>query len=132
VATIYLLLSAAVDSVGIYLLGSGDPQYDAQTNFRMALATTSLFASLLCVWVLLVSAFARKSVSRLKPGTTLVTALTIAIPLVLSGRLLRLIDPHADWSPTLLLLFALLWSSIGLHAVLWYLTTDSTACSDET
>jgi hypothetical protein len=129
VATSYLLSSVAADWAGIYLLAHGNPQYDAQTNFRLALATDSLLASLLCVWVLLVSAFARRTVSRLRPGTTLITALTVAVPLALSGKLLSWIDPQTP--PTLLLLSALLWSSLGLHAVLWYLTSDGTATSDE-
>ncbi len=38
------------------------------------------------------------------------------------GRLLPLIDPEASWSPGVTLLFSLLWSSLGLYGLLWYLT----------
>ena len=130
IACLYLLLSAAVDYVAIHALETGDTRFQPEANFRMALGTASLLASLLCVWVLLVSAFARKYISRLKPGTTFVAAISVAAPLVVSGRLLALIDPQSLWPPILSLLFALLWSSLGLHTLLWYLTSDHTASSN--
>ncbi len=125
IAILCLLLSAALDYVSIHALATGDRLYTPEQNFRMALATDSLYASLLCVWVLLVTAFARKTVSRLRPGTTLLAAALVSVPLVLAGRLLSLLDPVALWSPLVILLFSLLWSSLGLLGVLWYLTTPS-------
>jgi hypothetical protein len=129
-ASLYLLLSAAIDFVAIHLLGKLDPEYAADASFSMALATTSLLASLLCVWVLLVTAFARKYVCRLRPGSTFLAAFVIVVPLVLADRLLPLFDPGTRWSPIVSLLFSLLWSSVGLHAVLWYLTIRSPASSN--
>ncbi len=125
IATLSLLLSAAVDYVSIHALAAGDRHYTPEQNFRMALATDSLYASLLCVWVLLVTAFARKTVSRLRPGTTVLAATMVSVPLVLAGRLLSLLDPVTLWPPMVILLFSLLWSSLGLLGVLWYLTTPS-------
>lgn len=122
IAALWLLLSATADYLSIHALVTGDRHYTPDENFRMALASDSLLASLLCVWVLLVTAFARNSVSRLRPGTTLLAALGIVVPLVLAGRLLPLFDPAARWSPWVILLFSLLWSSLGLLALLWYLT----------
>jgi hypothetical protein len=88
----------------------------------MALATATLLASLLCVWVLLVMAFSRRYVARLRPRTTLITALSVAVPIVLMKLLLGRVDPRADWSPGVNLVFSLLWASIGLHALLGYFT----------
>lgn len=122
IAALYLVLSAPIDYVWIYALQSGDRHYGPDDNFHMALAATSLHASLLCVWVLLATAFARKHVTRLRAPTTLYVALSVAAPIVLLNLLLRLIAPRADWSPTAGLVFSLLWSSGGLHIVLWYLT----------
>lgn len=122
IAALYLVLSATIDYVAIYALQSGDRHYGPDENFRMALAATSLHASLLCVWVLLAIAFARKYVTRLRAPTTLYAALSVAAPMVLLNLLLRLIAPGAEWSPTAGLVFSLLWSSGGLHIALWYLT----------
>jgi hypothetical protein len=91
----------------------------------MALATSSLLASLLCVWLLLVTAFAKKYMSRLTAGLSILASLCIALPLVAFTRLLPLIDLPGLWSPAASLAVSLLWSSIGLHGVLWYLTTPS-------
>ncbi len=124
IAAVYLSLSGCIDYLTINHLQSGDDQFTARENFRMALATASLLASLLCVWVLLATAFARKYVSRLRPYTTLVTALLVAAPIVMLQRLLPLVDERLVWAPTLSLLFALVWSSLGLHLLLWYLTFD--------
>ena len=132
IACLYLLLSAAVDAVEIHALGLGDERYEPAVNFRLALATATLLAGLLCIWVLLVTAFARKYISRLSAGTTAITAFSISLPLVVVGRVLPLFDPQALWSPTVILLVSLLWSSVGLHALLWYLTTAPTSSSNET
>ena len=125
IAVLYLSLSAGIDYLSIHYLESGDDRLDARDSFRLSLATSTLLASLLCVWVLLASAFAKKYVSRLKPGPNLIAALGIAIPLAAIPRLLSLFDPQGQWSPTVSLGISLLWSSVGLHGVLWYLTTPS-------
>jgi hypothetical protein len=130
IAVVFLLLSAGIDYLAINHLQSGDDRYSARENFRLALATTSLHASLLCIWVLLATAFAKKYVSRLRPGLSLITALSIAIPLVAIARLLPLLDPRGLWSPTVGLVVSLLWSSLGLHGVLWYLTVSIKPSND--
>lgn len=130
IAVAFLLISAGIDYLAIHHLQSGDDRFSAQDNFRLALANSSLLASLLCVWVLLATAFARKYVRRLRPGITLITALSVAVPLVAIARLLPLLDPRSLWSPTVGLVISLLWSSLGLHAVLWYLTASSQSSSD--
>ncbi|MGD8907986.1 MAG: hypothetical protein PVF13_01580 [Chromatiales bacterium] len=122
IAALYLLLSVVIDYVAIYALQSGNLRYTTEENLRLALATASLVASLLCVWVLLVTAFAKKYVTHLRANTTLLVALLVALPIVLLQRLLPLLDDKISWSPTVTLVFAVLWSSIGLHAVLWYIT----------
>jgi uncharacterized membrane protein len=122
IAALYLLLSTAIDCVAIYTLKSGDLHYTTEENLRMALATTSLVASLLCVWVLLATALAKKYVTHLRANTTLLAALLVVIPIILLQRMLPLFDHKINWSPTVSLIFTILWSSIGLHAVLWYLT----------
>jgi len=121
-ACLYLGLSAAAVYLEIHLLSYWDQRYSPDDSLSMNLATSTLLASLLCVWVLLVTAFARKYVSRLRPGISFAIALSVALPLVLMGRLLPLIDPEASWSPGVTLLFSLLWSSLGLYGLLWYLT----------
>ncbi|MEJ2454850.1 MAG: hypothetical protein P8103_11925 [Candidatus Thiodiazotropha sp.] len=125
IAALYLLLSAAIDLAAIYALDARDLQHTPDENFRLALATASLLASMLCVWVLLVTAFAKRYISRLRPQTTAVAALSVAAPIVILSRTLPLLDPRVSWSPVASLLFTLAWSSLGLHAVLWYLTMDS-------
>jgi hypothetical protein len=129
IATLYFIFAAMVDFAEVYLMAAGDHYLDPEANFRMALATTSLLASLLCVWVLLVTAFAKRYISRLKPGITLLAALAIATPMVLLTRLLPLFSDF--WTPTVNLIISLLWSSVGLHAVLWYLTSGSKRSSSE-
>lgn len=130
IAVIFLLLSAGVDYLAIYHLQSGDDRYTPQENFQLALANSSLLASLLCVWALLATAFAKKYVNRLRPGLSVIAALCVAIPLVATVRLLPLLDPRALWSPTVGLVISLLWSSIGLHGVLWYLTASPQPSND--
>jgi hypothetical protein len=130
IAALYLSLSAGLDYLAINHLQSGNQRFSAQDNFRMALATSSLLASLLCVWVLLVTAFAKKYVSRLRPDLTFLAALSIALPLVALVRLLPLLDPRSLWSPTVSLVLSLLWSSVGLHGVLWYLTASGRPSND--
>lgn len=125
IATLYLVFSAAVDYIEIFALQSGDLRYTQGDRFRMALATTSLLASLLCVWVLLVTAFAKKYVTRLRPRTTLVAALSVAAPIALLNLLLQLVDARGSWSPAVSLGFSLLWTSVGLHVILWYLTAGA-------
>ena len=125
IAVLYLSLSASIDYLSIHYLESGDERFGTRDNFRLALATSSLLASLLCVWVLLVTAFAKKYISRLGPGLSLIAALGIAVPLVAMAKLLPLLDPQGHWSPAVGLAVSLLWSSIGLHGLLWYLTTSS-------
>jgi hypothetical protein len=122
IAALYLLLSAAIDFVAIYALQSGNLHYTTEENLRMALATASLVASLLCVWVLLVTAFAKKYVTHLRANSTLLAALLVVVPIILLQRILPLLDHKVSWSPAVSFVFSLLWSSIGLHAVLWYLT----------
>jgi len=125
IATLYLVLSATFDYVEIYALQSGDLHYGPADNFRMALATATLLASLLCVWVLVATAFARGYVARLRPRTTLITAFSVAVPIALLNPLLALIDPRGEWSAVVGLAFSLLWASIGLYIILWYLTLGS-------
>jgi hypothetical protein len=121
-AALYLLVSAAIDYVAIYALQFGDHHYTTDENLRMALATASLLASLLCVWVLLVTALAKKYVTHLSAHTTLIAALLVVLPIITLQRVLPLIDDKVSWSATVSLVFSLLWSSIGLYTVLWYLT----------
>lgn len=127
IATLYLVLSATVDYVEIYALQSGDHRYGPADNFRMALATATLLASLLCVWVLVVTAFARGYIARLRSRTTLITALSVALPIVLLNQLLALIDPRGEWSVAVGFMFSLLWASIGLYIILWYLMLNTGA-----
>lgn len=125
IAVFYLSFSAGIDYLSAFVLESGDDRLGARDNFRLALATSTLLASLLCVWVLLATAFAKKHISRLRPGPSLIAALAIALPLVTIVRLLPLLDPQGHWSPAASLAISLLWSSVGLHGVLWYLTTPT-------
>jgi hypothetical protein len=127
IAVVYLSFSGCIDYLAINHLQLGDERFTAQDKFRMALATASLLASLLCVWVLLVCAFARKYIRRLRPNTTLIAAFLVAAPIVLLQRLLPLIDEQLTWAPTVSLVFALIWSSLGLHTLLWFLTLDGAA-----
>ena len=125
IAALYLSLSAGIDYLSIHILESGDDRLGAWDNFRLAVATSTLLASLLCVWVLLATAFAKNYVSRLRPGSSLIAALAITLPLVAIVKLLPLLDPQGYWSPAVSLAISLLWSSVGLHGVLWYLTTPT-------
>ncbi len=131
IASLYLLFSATAAYAEIFVLHTGARFLVPEDRFRLALATASLAASLLCVWVLLATAFARKFISRLRPRTTLITALYVVGPIIFLNQILKLIVLPGIWSSIIMLVLSLLWASVGLHIILGYLTAASTTAGND-
>ena len=127
IAASFQVLASGYAYIDIYLLGNWDQEFGQEVAFKLSIAALSLHASLLCVFVLITTAFAKKQIQMLDSRSMVVTALWISAPVVMLSQLSGYLESSLSWAPYLLLIFTLGWATLGLYYVLWQVTAQSTS-----
>ncbi|MCU7843497.1 MAG: hypothetical protein KZQ93_06620 [Candidatus Thiodiazotropha sp. (ex Monitilora ramsayi)] len=127
IAASFQALASGYAYIDIYLLGNWDREFGQEVAFKLSIAALSLHASVLCVFVLIATAFAKKQIQMLDSQSMVVTALWVSVPVVVLSQLSGSIEASLSWSPYLLLIFTIGWATLGLYYVLWLVTAQSTS-----
>ncbi|MCU7850591.1 MAG: hypothetical protein KZQ80_00115 [Candidatus Thiodiazotropha sp. (ex Monitilora ramsayi)] len=127
IAASFQILASAFAYLDIYLLNNWDQALGQAVSFKLSVAALSLHASLLCILVLIASAFAKKQIQALESRSMVITALWVSAPLAIVSQLSAYLESSIAWSPYLLLIFTLGWATFGLYYVLWQITAQTTS-----